>query len=161
MKQQAIFGAAFFVSLILMVLLAETIWAIPFCFIGMIISFVLGRLWKEVTLMQLVRLDGIRIEVYNAELTEEEIRQYISRARLARPSGKLIRMTLVVDGEDVEITSEYEAVPFERIRRITGYLVGRLTRANSAKSAEIADRTANDIDRDLADVLAEVAHATK
>ena len=111
--------------------------------------------------MQLLKIDGIRIEVYNAELTEEEILQYISRARLAKPSGKLIRMTLTVDGDSVDIESEYEATPFERIRRITGYLVGRLTRANSAKSAEIADRTANDIDRDLADVLAEVAHANK
>ena len=161
MKQYTIFGLAFFVSLILMVLLAETIWAIPFCFIGMVISFMLGHLWKEMTLMQLLKIDGIRIEVYNAELTEEEILQYISRARLAKPSGKLIRMTLTVDGDSVDIESEYEATPFERIRRITGYLVGRLSRANAAKSAEIADRTANDIDRDLADVLAEVAHANK
>lgn len=106
--------------------------------------------------MQLFKIDGIRIEVYNAELTKEEILQYIKRARLANPNGKLLSLTLVVDGEDVDITSEYEAVPFERIRRITGYLVGRLSRANAAKSAEIADRTANDIDRDLADVLADV-----
>ena len=156
MKQYTIFGLAFLVSLILMVLLAETIWAIPFCFVGMVLSFILGHLWKEMTIVQLFRMDGITVEVYNTELTEEEIKLYIDRARLARPSAKLLKIALVVDGEDVDITSEYEETPFERIRRITGYLVGRLNRTSPGKEAEIADRTANDIDRDLADVLAEV-----
>lgn len=31
-------------------------------------------------------------------------------------------------------------VPFERIRRITGYLVGTLDRFNNAKRAEVEDR---------------------
>ena len=33
-----------------------------------------------------------------------------------------------------------EGVGFERIRRITGYLVGRLERFNDAKKKEVADR---------------------
>lgn len=33
-----------------------------------------------------------------------------------------------------------QGVPFERIRRITGYLVGRLERFNDAKKKEVADR---------------------
>ena len=33
-----------------------------------------------------------------------------------------------------------EGVKFERIRRITGYLVGTLSRWNSAKLAEVKDR---------------------
>lgn len=33
-----------------------------------------------------------------------------------------------------------EGVPFERIRRITGYLVGTLDRFNDAKRAEVYDR---------------------
>ena len=33
-----------------------------------------------------------------------------------------------------------EGVKFERIRRITGYLVGRLERFNDAKKKEVADR---------------------
>lgn len=160
MKQYTIFGITFCLSFLFMVIFSETIWTIPVGLAGMIISFLCGKLGREMKLMQLVKLDGIRIEVYNAELTEEEIFQYISRARLANPNGKLLSLTLVVDGEDVDITSEYEAVPFERIRRITGYLVGRLGKINTGKKAEIADRTANVVDRDLADVLAEVARAT-
>lgn len=33
-----------------------------------------------------------------------------------------------------------EGVRFERIRRITGYLVGTMERFNNAKRAEVADR---------------------
>jgi anaerobic ribonucleoside-triphosphate reductase len=33
-----------------------------------------------------------------------------------------------------------EGVEFERIRRITGYLVGTLDRFNNAKKAEVSDR---------------------
>ena len=33
-----------------------------------------------------------------------------------------------------------EGVRFERIRRITGYLVGTLERFNNAKKAEVKDR---------------------
>ena len=36
--------------------------------------------------------------------------------------------------------SQDETVPFERIRRITGYLVGTLDRFNNAKRAEVDDR---------------------
>lgn len=34
-------------------------------------------------------------------------------------------------------------IKFERIRRITGYLVGTLERFNDAKAAEVKDRTKN------------------
>ena len=38
-----------------------------------------------------------------------------------------------------------EGVGFERIRRITGYLVGTLDRFNDAKSAEVRDRVKHGI----------------
>lgn len=46
-----------------------------------------------------------------------------------------------MDGEYVDLTYHFEdSVPFERIRRITGYLVGTLDRFNNAKRAEVEDR---------------------
>ena len=36
--------------------------------------------------------------------------------------------------------TENDGPPFERIRRITGYLVGTLDRFNNAKRAEVRDR---------------------
>lgn len=40
-----------------------------------------------------------------------------------------------------------EGVGFERIRRITGYLVGTLDRFNNAKRAEVEDRVTHAISR--------------
>lgn len=34
-----------------------------------------------------------------------------------------------------------EGIPFERIRRITGYLVGDVSRMNHAKQEEVRERT--------------------
>jgi len=39
-----------------------------------------------------------------------------------------------------------KGVPFQRIRRITGYLVGTLDRFNNAKRAEERDRVKHDTD---------------
>jgi ribonucleoside-triphosphate reductase len=38
------------------------------------------------------------------------------------------------------IQGKGEGIPFERVRRITGYLVGTLDRLNSAKRANKRDR---------------------
>ena len=38
-----------------------------------------------------------------------------------------------------------EGVGFDRIRRITGYLVGTLDRFNNAKKQEVADRVSHGI----------------
>ena len=38
-----------------------------------------------------------------------------------------------------------EGVPFERIRRITGYLVGTTDRFNNAKRAEESDRVKHSV----------------
>jgi anaerobic ribonucleoside-triphosphate reductase len=42
-----------------------------------------------------------------------------------------------------------EGVGFERIRRITGYLVGTLDRFNNAKRAEVEDRVKHGINTEM------------
>lgn len=42
--------------------------------------------------------------------------------------------------DEYGITPVFEKTPFQRIRRITGYLVGDLGRFNDAKLAEVEDR---------------------
>ena len=44
-------------------------------------------------------------------------------------------------------TETSKGVPFERIRRITGYLVGTLDRFNDAKRAEVEDRVKHGLSR--------------
>ena len=42
-----------------------------------------------------------------------------------------------------------EGVKFERIRRITGYLVGTLDRFNNAKRAEVSERVKHVVTREV------------
>jgi anaerobic ribonucleoside-triphosphate reductase len=49
-------------------------------------------------------------------------------------------MELTFDGEFADVKTNLGPVPFERIRRITGYLVGTLERFNDGKAAEERDR---------------------
>ena len=42
-----------------------------------------------------------------------------------------------------------EGVGFERIRRITGYLVGTLDRFNDAKRAEVGERVKHTVSREV------------
>ena len=52
----------------------------------------------------------------------------------------LERVDVKLDGEYADIHYYLTKLPFERIRRITGYLVGTLDRFNNAKRAEERDR---------------------
>ena len=51
---------------------------------------------------------------------------------------KLKTLDINIDGEYADLNYEFEQVPFERIRRITGYLVGTMDQWNNAKAAEEA-----------------------
>ena len=53
---------------------------------------------------------------------------------------KLETLDVNIDGEYVDLDYRFTNVPFERIRRITGYLVGTMDHWNDAKTAEEADR---------------------
>lgn len=68
------------------------------------------------------------------DIPQQEARAYAERA----PKGCTL-VKVETDGEWVNLTY-CDKVPFERIRRITGYLVGTLDRFNDAKRAEERDR---------------------
>ncbi len=79
------------------------------------------------------------VHVIGGELPQEEINAYVARAKNKfgrEPFG----MDIKVDGEYVELSYDFGTQPFQRIRRITGYLVGTLDRFNNAKRAEEHDR---------------------
>lgn len=78
-------------------------------------------------------------------MTDEEIAQYIARGRALEQGKDLAWIDLAVEAEDVAIHYGYHAQPFERIRRITGYLVGTLDRFNDAKRAEESQRVKHDV----------------
>ena len=51
---------------------------------------------------------------------------------------KLKSLDINIDGDYADLNYQFEHVPFERIRRITGYLVGTMDQWNNAKAAEEA-----------------------
>ena len=53
---------------------------------------------------------------------------------------KLETLDVTIDGDYADLNYTFSHVPFERIRRITGYLVGTMDQWNDAKAAEEADR---------------------
>lgn len=81
------------------------------------------------------------VNVVGGELPPEEIQQYIQRAETLHKG--CTHLTIKADGDYVEL--EYTIPPFDRIRRITGYLVGTLDRFNDGKRAEEHDRVKHSI----------------
>ncbi|MGI6215329.1 MAG: anaerobic ribonucleoside-triphosphate reductase [Christensenellales bacterium] len=79
------------------------------------------------------------VTVHNGTLSQEEQMLYVERA--VKNYGKQpTHMDISLDGDYVNIDYTFSNEPFERIRRITGYLVGTLDRFNNAKRSEEHDR---------------------
>ena len=82
----------------------------------------------------------IDIRINGGTLPQEEIDAYIRRGQEKYPNRELEAMDILVDGDYVELKYHFKNLPFDRIRRITGYLVGTTERFNNAKQAEEKDR---------------------
>lgn len=76
----------------------------------------------------------------NIPISDKEKLAYREHIEKAYPGYTVTCLDINVQGEDVELTAILSAVAFQRIRRITGYLVGDLSRFNNAKRREVDDR---------------------
>ena len=77
------------------------------------------------------------------ELTKKEKDLCLEQIKQKEGSLEHVKnITVTSSKNDDTINIDYEAIPtqFERIRRITGYLVGTVDRFNNAKRAEEHDR---------------------
>ena len=78
--------------------------------------------------------------VGNENISNEEIQAYIDRAN-EKYGDNVVGITIEPDGEYVNLSYELKSnVPFQRLRRITGYVVGTMDRWNDAKRSEEHDR---------------------
>lgn len=82
----------------------------------------------------------MQITVVGGTMSEAEQQEYANYLRKKHPGYNFTSLTLTIDGEYVDMKYEYDMLPFQRIRRITGYLVGTLDRFNNAKRTEVNDR---------------------
>lgn len=73
------------------------------------------------------------------EMTKDEVASYVDYVRERQPDAKEIKIAIRED-DTVDIAWTAEHTKFERIRRITGYLVGTVDRWNDAKRSEERDR---------------------
>ena len=84
--------------------------------------------------------NNVQVKVKNGYMDEEEIQAYIKYFENKFPNETLKSLTISIDGDEVDLDYVFQPQNFERIRRITGYLVGTLDRFNDAKAAEEKDR---------------------
>lgn len=85
-------------------------------------------------------VEDVHVEVNGGEMEEAEIKEYLTYLCNKYKQRSLQSLFLTIDGDEVELRYKFLPVPFERIRRITGYLVGGMNRWNNAKRAEERDR---------------------
>lgn len=80
--------------------------------------------------------------IHNPENLPEEIVQAAIQMMEQEEGRKVVEISIrrTENPDEYGITPVFERVPFQRIRRITGYLVGDLGRFNDAKRAEVEDR---------------------
>lgn len=101
-------------------------------------------------------MEDIKITVIGGHMEDAEIQAYIAHAMEKYPDRQINGLELEIDGEFVNIKYSLAPVGFQRIRRITGYLVGTLDRFNSAKRAEVSDRVKHSVGStpgDLGDLM--------
>lgn len=80
------------------------------------------------------------ITISGGTLEENEVNAYIDHVRKQNPNQDIETLNIELDGEFVNLSYTVKPIPFERIRRVTGYLVGTLDRFNDGKRAEERDR---------------------
>lgn len=80
------------------------------------------------------------VKVTGGSMSAEEKKLYVDYLKEKYPDRIFTEIELHIDGNMIDITHKSDPKPFHRIRRITGYLVGDMSRWNDAKRAEEADR---------------------
>ena len=87
---------------------------------------------------------AIAINVTGADMSEKEQMAYVDYIQKEH-NRKLESLDIAVDGDYVDLHYTFKPLGFERIRRITGYLVGTMDNWNDAKAAEEKDRVKHNI----------------
>lgn len=90
-----------------------------------------------------IEYDGITLTSPD-DIPEAEAIEYIKRGR-EKYGRALQSVDVQIDEDAADIAYHTDKVPFERIRRITGYLVGGMNRWNDAKRAEEHDRVKHSV----------------
>lgn len=94
---------------------------------------------KDSDSMRCTVINNVQVTTNGDDISDEELLIYLIVAQ-SKSKYKIIKADITVDGEFIDVKSTFEYVPFERIRRITGYLVGSTDKWCDSKRAEERDR---------------------
>ena len=92
------------------------------------------------------KMFDITIKIPNSMKPEEGMAyaQYVRENHPDYLSTLKLVVVKLVENDEVELEYIFDPIPFERIRRITGYLAST-DKWNSAKLAELSDRVSHDV----------------
>lgn len=89
-------------------------------------------------------INGIKV-TYTANIPDNEVMEYIKYVE-TKSKQNLIKLGIIADGDFIDLSYEFGGVKFDRIRRITGYIVPDLNSWGNAKLAELHDRVKHGIE---------------
>lgn len=87
----------------------------------------------------------MKIEVKGGEINTKELLWYQEHAQEKFGDALDSMEITILDDDAAEVKYNLVGQPFERVRRITGYLVGTMDKWNDAKKAEERDRVKHDV----------------
>ena len=87
-------------------------------------------------------IDGVNVSYSGFVPFKGELENYVAYVKERVPDVDTIQV--LANGDDVDIHWSARGQKFERLRRITGYLVSTLDKWNDAKQAEEHDRVKHD-----------------
>ena len=87
-----------------------------------------------------MNFNGTEVKVVGGVLDDNEIQCYLEKLRQEYPAEHISELEIKLNDDDTVSLDYGVKPPVQRIRRITGYLVGTLDRFNNAKRREEQDR---------------------
>ena len=87
-----------------------------------------------------MKIESSDVEGKLIKLSEKEKQAYIDYVQKKNPNMEIEWINITIDGEYANLKYKVKPKEFQRIRRITGYLVGSLDTWNDYKRAEERDR---------------------
>lgn len=96
-------------------------------------------------------INGVDVTIRNVpHISKAEVLAYIALLTNEHGGTKPRKLIIGTDAYGRAVLDyELQAIPFQRIRRITGYLVGGIERWNNAKRAEERDRVKHGLTADV------------
>lgn len=98
---------------------------------------------------QYITTDGDTVTMFECELSRDDADRIVRELKEESPPMHIIRNIEVRQSKEGRYIVDYDLEPpkFERIRRITGYLVGTMDRWNDSKKHEERERVKHEINK--------------